>query len=378
MTTGMAPTPPDTHGSRARPLLRVTERAPGTGMSAAPGPRAGRSAARIRGVSGALVAALLATAATSCRGPEEDRDGPADEAGGLVAAEAPAADAPVDVSLAARDPGALLRAAAMPHHQVSALLGSHVYWATSSVEVTVDPGGDAEAVEQLEVTARIELDGPERFRAVVESSADYGREIIFAGGHLHLRPRHGRFHRRAPDATDEPARLRDQIYAELHGNLDLFATGLAVRDGGDTDMDGRPVRRVELARVEVPHRRRPSAAPQHAWRSSIEVEELSGEILLDRETGVPLAATLDGVVHARRDGRLLRMRVSVEHGIETIGEPVTVTPPEDWVATSIRSRELEERERLLKDIAQPARPAPTPANTPTGASRGARAGQEAP
>lgn len=383
MTTGMAPTPPDTHGSRARLPAGVAERARGAasrgrrGEGAGPGPA--RALARTRRAPGALVAAMIAAAAISCRGSDEEREGPADDVGGLVASAVPAA--PVDVSRAAREPAALLRAVATPHRRVGALLGSHVYRATASVEVTVDPGGDAEATEQLEVTARIEYDGPERFRAVVENTADYGREIILAGGHLHLRPRYGRFHRRAPNTTDEPARLRDEIFAELHGNLDLFASGLAVRDGGDTEVRGRPARRVELGRAEAPHRRRQSPAPQRAWRSSVEVEELSGEILLDRETGVPLEATVAGVAYARRDGRLLRMRVSVKHAIEAIGEPVAVAPPEDWVATRLQSRELEERESLLEDIAQPARPAPTPDNTSTGSSRGpgpARPGQEAP
>jgi antitoxin component of MazEF toxin-antitoxin module len=319
-------------------------------------------------------AALIALA--SCRGSGSDSDTADDEHsddfGGLITSADP--DDAVDVDRAATDPVALVRALRLPHHRVAELLGPHVFHATSSVDVAVAGGeGVGAPAEKLDVTARIEYADATRFHAVVENSADYGREIILSDGHLYLRPRYGAFHRRAPENEQEPAGWRDDIFSELSGHLQLFATGLAVRDGGAIDVAGRPARRIELSRASEPRQVRVGASPQRAWRSSAEVESLSGEILLDSQTGVPLRARIEGVVNARRDERPVRIHVIVEHAIEAIGQPVTITvpPEEEWVSTPVRSRELKEREHLLEDIAQPARPAPTPENTSTGAGTGA-------
>lgn len=368
MTTGMAPKSGDDPKSDAR--------AAGARATASVSPRRPLRAP-------ALPAVLAAVALLACRGSGAERelgDDHDDGYGGLVASAE--AFAPVDVARAAADPDELVRAVSMPHHRVGDALGPHVFRATSSVEVTVSGGGEPDAREQLDVTARIEYADAQRFRALVENSADYGREILLVDGHLYLRPRYGAFHRRLPNDEDEPAGWRDDVYAELAGHLELLAAGLAVRDGGAADVNGRPARRIELARAERARELPAPALPQRAWRSSVEVESLSGEVFLDQETGVPLRARLEGVARARREQRLLRMHVIVEHEIASLGQMVEIAPPpaEQWVEAPVRSREVEDRERLLEDIAQPARPAPTPENTPTGAGeRGRRrAAEEAP
>jgi hypothetical protein len=315
----------------------------------------------------------------ACRGSGTDRElalaEHADGFGGLIASADP--DEPVDVDRAASDPDALMRAVRVPHHRVGESLGPHVFHATSSVDVAVTGGNEPEAHEKLDVTARIEYADAQRFHALVENSGDQGREILLADGHLYLRPRYGAFHRRPPSDEHEPADWRDDIYAELAGHLELLAPGLGVRDGGAADVAGRPARRIELVRLETPRQMPAAAPPQRAWRRTVEVESLSGEVFLDRDTGVPLRARLEGVARAQRDQRLVRMHMVVEHGIEAIGQAVAIAPPpeEQWVDTPVRSREVAEREHLLEDIAQPARPAPTPENTPTGAGGDARPGR---
>jgi hypothetical protein len=326
-------------------------------------------AQRPMALSRVLFSLMLAAPVAACR--DSDREHVeaehADGFGGLIASADPVE--PVDVDRAASDPDALLRAVRVPHHRVGESLGPHVFRAASSVDVMVTGGNEPDAHEKLDVTARIEYADAQRFRALVENSGDQGREIILADGHLYLRPRHGAFHRRPPTDEHEPAGWRDDVYAELAGHLELLAPGLAVRDGGAADVAGRPARRIELARAETPRELPAAASSQRAWRSTVEVESLSGEIVLDRETGVPLRARIEGVTRARRDQRLVRMHVVVEHQIEAIGQAVAIAPPpeEQWVDTPVRSREVAEREHLLEDIAQPARPAPTPENTPTGA-----------
>lgn len=368
MTSGMAPNSAD------------TPTAPGC---AAPGSGGvtSRALTRRRMRAPACLAATALFALVACRGSGADGDAVdgehSDDFGGLVTSADP--DETVDVARAAADPVALVRALRLPHHRVGELLGPHVYRASSSVDVTVAGGEGGQAAEKLDVIARIEYADATRFRAVVENSADYGREIILSDGQLYLRPRHGAFHRRAPDTEQEPAGWRDDIFSELSGHVQLFAPGLAVRDGGAVDVAGRPARRIELSRASEPRQVRVGANPQRAWRSSVEVESLSGEILLDSQTGVPLRARIEGVALARRDERPVRMHVIVEHAIEAIGQPVTIAvpPEEEWVSTPGRSRELDERERLLEDIAQPARPAPTPENTTVPTEPAGRTGRRA-
>jgi hypothetical protein len=385
MTSGMAPNSGDTSNGHA-----CAARVGGGAAARAVAPRrcqGGGSTAWSRplllvlpmAVPMALIVALMAASLAACRGSGPDQElveaKHADGFGGLIASADPVE--PVDVDSAASDPDALMRAVRVPHRRVGESLGPHVFHATSSVDVTVTGGNEPEAHEKLDVTARIEYADGQRFRALVESSGDHGREIILVDGHLYLRPRHGAFHRRPATDEHEPAGWRDDIYAELAGHLELLAPGLSVRDGGAADVAGRPARRIELSRAETPRELPAAASPQRAWRSTVEVESLSGEIFLDRETGVPLRARLEGVAHARRDQRLVRMHVVVEHAIEAIGQAVAIAPPpeEQWVDTPVRSREVAERERLLEDIAQPARPAPTPENTPTGAGGDARPGR---
>jgi hypothetical protein len=370
MTSGMASKSGDTPKGHAC-AARVT----GGAAASAVAPR------RSQRAGSAVLPVLILAALAACRGSGADRelaeDDHLDGYGGLVASADPVE--PVDVERAATDPAALVRAVRVPHHRVAESLGAHVFRATSSVDVTVTGGDEPDAREKLDVTARIEYADPQRFRALVENSADYGREIVFADGQLYLRPRYGAFHRRPPNDEHEPAGWRDDIYAELYGHLELLSAGLAVRDGGPADVGGRPARRIELARAEVPRASRTGSSPQRAWRSTVAVESLRGEVFLDRETGVPLRASLEAVARARRDQRLVRMHVVVEHHVEAIGQAVAIAAPpeEQWVDTPVRSREVEERELLLEDIAQPARPAPTPENTPTGAERPERAGRRA-
>ncbi|WP_428265223.1 hypothetical protein [Haliangium sp.] len=311
-----------------------------------------------------LLAALVLAAGAGCGGDDDDDTaGPRDDYGGLVAS-ARTAPAPLDAERASRRPAALVRAARASHVQVGEALGPHRATATSKLTIDADGAqadGDGEPLEQLETRVELSFAGPERFRAVLENSADYGREVIYADDVLYLRPRYGRFHRRAPSDPGEPARIRDHVFAELGDHVALFAPALAVSDGGITEHEGRPARRVTLSLAEEPRAPAPGLLPQQAWRTGLGFESVRGEIVLDAATGVPLSATLEGSARFEREGRPLRMHVVVEHRVEPLAAAPTVDAPEEWVATPLSSHEHEEREALLEGIAQPARPAPTPA-----------------
>ena len=264
----------------------------------------------------------------------------------------------IDVTRACADPAELLRAAKTTHTAIAGVLGGH----RARTSATVEARDGDRVLETLTVEATLTYRDTGEFHAVVDNSADYGRVAIYAHGALYLAPRYGKFHRRDPETPDEPETLRNQIFAELGAHLELLVPGIAVTPAGDAEHGGRRARKVAIGLgdgVPSPETTRGEAA----WRQSRRVLEAEGEIFLDDETGVPLRASVRARIAARQDQRELVMAVTLEHRIENIGEQFDIEPPpaDRQVATPLRSRELEQRETLLRGIAPPSRLA-TPAD----------------
>lgn len=304
-----------------------------------------------------LAAVCLAGGCTSSE-PGEASDNP----GGLVRATAARTRAPVDVARAGRDPGELVRAAQVPHRRVAEALGAHRFRSTTAV--TVREGETA--MQELTVETAIDIDAGGAFHAVSENSMDYGREVYFKDGYLYLAPRYSKFHRRRPNTPDEPAAIRDAMYAELGAHLELIAGSIQVEDGGEVSHGSREARAVAIRKAAQPRRAQAAQAPQRAWRRDAVVEAAEGEIVLDGDTGVPLAATLRGTLAFERDGRSFTMSFTVDHAIEDTGEDggqapdIEVPGADRLVATPLRSREVADRDTLLEGIAPPARKARPP------------------
>lgn len=323
----------------------------------------------------AIVALCLIAACGRSEGVA-DRDLP-----GLVV-EARKADPPLDVAAAAKDPAELGRAMAKPYRAVLAAIGPHAV--AINTTITVEEAG--KPISDLSDHAQIENGTGGAFHAVYTNSADYGREATYvpapagAGsgsstitGTLYLRPRYQRWHARAPEFDDEPATLRDQYADAIGATWDLLAPGAELVDRGAADVGGRAGHKIEVKRAASPTR--PAAEPlaQRKWRESRAVEAVSGEIILDAKTGVPLAVTLTGIVSFARDGRRFTMKIALDSTISGLGTAVAIAAPADpeVVATPERLREVDDRDYLLQGIAPPLRrnpdgsaipPAPKTAN----------------
>ena len=314
---------------------------------------------------GLLLALSLAACSASDTGVADE------ELGGLVLASG-ADNQPVRLGRVGYDVAELGRVAHTSHERVGQLLGAHRYRSTSSIVVRE---GDA-IVESLETDTFIELADSGDFRARNENSRDYGREVFFTGGFLYLAPRYSRFHRRAPERMAEPAQIRNQIYGDLGAHLELLTRGIEIEEqaSGTRGETGDP-RQVRNITVKKSERTRPPARPtelrHRAWRDSIDVVEASGELALDEETGVVLHALVHGAVTFERDGRSFVMTFDVEHDIADIGAEIAIAaPPDDaWVATPVRRREVDERDRLLQGIAPPTRKVEPRKRSTTSASK---------
>ncbi len=328
------------------------------------------SLARTRSREPRWALALLAVAACGTSGGTPDEELP-----GLV--HAPADTAPsIDVARAGKDAAVLTAALTMAERHVVKALGGHTLTAKSSV--TIREG--ATQVEQLASEVTLEVDASGAFHATENNSADYGREVIFTGGTLYLRPRYARWHGRAPEDDAELVKLKDDLGSTLAAHVDLVASAISVADRGAVEQAGRPAHRIAIDRMQAPAAPPAQTLKQRAWRTGSTVNALAGDIVLDAKTGVPLHAHLEASVEFARDGHRYTMAIVVDHDITAIGapHPIGAPPAAEVVATPERLHEVDERDTLLDGMAPPARkkttapaaadPAPTP---PVGATKGA-------
>lgn len=320
-----------------------------------------------------LLLSAACAAASACGGgggiPDEELEG--------LVISPPDEPPPIDLDRAVADGRELGRALAVGHHAVRGKLGAHVAVITSRVEVT--EGSAGEPVEQLSDETRLEVAADGRYHARLDNSADYGREVIFDGQALYLRPRYAKWHRRPPNDEHEAGAILDQMYAVAGDYFDLVAHAAEVSDKGAEQVAGRAGRRVEIRLAPRPGT--PPAQPltQRTWRESVVVQALSGDAVLDAETALPLRARFSATVGFQRDGRSFTMSLEVGHELSAIGagpaaDALAVPAPEVVIATPERLREVDDRDQLLEGIAPPTRrgrapaaaapPAPAPAGPP--------------
>lgn len=271
---------------------------------------------------------------------------------GLV--RSPPPPAPIDAAKARRDVGELTRALARPWRDAAGVLGDHRL--TIDSEAAVRDG--ATELERLGEHTVIDSAAAGDYHATADNSADYGREVIWLGGQLYLRPRYASWHQRGPEDADEPAAIRDQIAAVLGDYFALVARGAELSDKGPRQVAGRAGHVIELKLAPTAHAAPHATLTQRAWRDGVVVTAMTGEIVLDDERGFPLAGKLTAEARFERDGKPLVMAIAVTHTVEATPAPtLTAPPPEHTVGTALRSTEVDERNTLLKGIAPPERKA---------------------
>ncbi len=312
----------------------------------------------IRVVTLGFVAALLACG--------QSKGVPDEQLGGLVIEPGPPAK--LDVEVASKDPAELSRALASTHTLVLASIGIHRV--SIDTKTIVEEAGTQ--VSALTDHAAIELGEAGSYRAAYTNSGDYGRETTYVGGRLFLRPRYQRWHVRAPEFPEEPAQLRDQYFAAIAASWELVEFAAELTDRGPVQVGARPARKIEIKLAPTPRAVPPERQTQRTWREGRSVQALVGEVVLDAEHGVPLAAKLSASVAFSRDGRRFVMKLELDAKVSDLGTiAVIATPPDaEVVATPGRLGEVDERDYLLHGIAPPIRKtadgtAPLPATRST-------------
>lgn len=299
---------------------------------------------------GVALACLLLSCGRSQGVPDRDL-------GGLVIA--PAKPSKIDLDAAVKDPAALGAALALPAHAIASTLGLH----TTTIAMATHVTENGKPVSDLDDTTTIELGDGGAYHALYGNSADYGREVTFVpargsgAAQLYLRPRYQRWHARAPETPDEAQEILDSFGDPVFATWDLLAPGAELSDRGAVQVAGRSGRKIEVKPAGSP--RKPAAEPlaQRKWREHRTIDGLTGEIILDADTGAPLGVKLSGTVGFVRDGRHFAMQVSVQSDVSNVGKPAAIAVPssDDVVATPERMREVDDRDFLLQGIAPPLR-----------------------
>jgi len=300
----------------------------------------------------ALLVAISMMGCPTAKKPEK-------EPSGLVKTTTPAM-VPIDTAKASKDVAELMRAVRMAHGQLGAVLGPHKFTGTSTVEIL---RGDT-SLDKIDENVVLELGAKRNYRGIRNLSGDHGKEVIFLDGTLYLRPRYSKFHRRAPESKGEPVKLRNQLFSTLAQYMDPLAHIVDLGAATDTQFAGRSAHKIELKTLATPRARTAEGFSQRKWRETIVGGSVSGHIILDKKTGAPLAANVTGEVQFTRKGERLRMKISLGHAVADLGKAVAIAaPPADQVVDTLqRSRETDERDRLLKGIAPPAGKSTIPSN----------------
>jgi hypothetical protein len=302
-----------------------------------------------------LVALALAACGRSSSVPD-------DQLAGLVVAPQP--PPPINVARALHDVAELTRAVAASHDSVVAALGPHTLAITLTTTIT-----DAAGKPTTELGERYDLVAGEggAFHGTYTNSADYGRETIFVAGRVFLRPRYQRWHGRAPETPEEPAQLRAGFYSAIAATWDLVAPGAALSQASTIQIAGRTGRKLAVTLASEPRPNPNERIVQRKWRELREVTALAGEVVLDSESGLPLAVALHATVGFVRDGKRHAMKLALDAKLVSRG-PVALAAPNaaEVVATPERKHEVDDRDALLKDLAPPAAAASAGKSAPGG------------
>jgi hypothetical protein len=270
------------------------------------------------------------------------------------------------------EPEQLLRALDQAGSTLEARLGPRGLDLSHTVELSAGDGA-LERTDKIEQTFRFDTDGHGAFRLLrelghphalapapgrtddetapktwVDQSAQ-GMEAIALAGHLYVRGRFGRFIDRRPE-PGELDRLRALCEGVLHDDLALLAPFLTIDDRGQGRVNGRRTRRLALGKRDRGRTAARDEDPRRAWRASIEVESLTGEVELDEETGAPLRASLDARYRVPQKTPPLRVHLALRQEPRSAS---TIEAPADAVPAPRRPRPTVERNQLLEGLAAP-------------------------
>jgi len=213
----------------------------------------------------------------------------------------------------------------------------------------------------------LSVDGDGNFHARKHTHEQYGQEVILTGGWLHSRLRHSKFVRRKP-REGEADKILDRFVSYLPDYADLLGRFLKLEQGGEGKLGSRTGTKMKLTLRDPPAAASASDSAlgrARRWRSRVKVTALSGELLLDSETGLPLtvdlkarltfqaprpgkAAPVSGIPAVMSDKLKGAMTIALTRRVDSLGKvkPIKAPPAEETI-TDTRRRRLELERQIL-------------------------------
>jgi hypothetical protein len=168
------------------------------------------------------------------------------------------------------------------------------------------PDGGSEVSLSEETTLLDGASGDFSVRQV--NDHNQGLELVWKGGEVYVKSLYGPFHKRRTDRTDVN-RIREQALSGL-STFDRLARGLKLKAAGETTAEGRRVLKYQVAgwgaragekeKSDLPPVVYPDGKPDPDTSRRLELwqeeqpTQVSGTILVDAETGVPVGCDLEG------------------------------------------------------------------------------------
>lgn len=313
----------------------------------------------------ALLIALVGLGAVSACG-DDDESTPSATPGLELRDPASEATARVGRFAAAPDWAAFVELLAQPHAHARALLGPHRLRYTASLDTGpagYEPGASLappavgeRIVERFRVNDRLELrwaakPGEEpRLQIEQHNDHDHGRGLIVIGDQVWSQL-DGRGWLAHPLESGLWELWTDDAQHAVLDLVELAGPAVEIDEIDEVEVGEREALRVTLRASEREHPERLVEAPT-PWRRWADVELGAATIILDRATGLWLAAEI-ALRWSFRDsaGRELRGSARFDGRVEPVEAPPRVDPPREFVPLPERERPELLRQRMLGGLA---------------------------
>jgi hypothetical protein len=232
-------------------------------------------------------------------------------------------------------------------------------------------GADA-AAGGVTTTTDVWVDPSGNYRLREVNDRDGGREVVFTGRELAVALRYGKMIRRAAEEP-EPTRLLGEALGGPWAAWEIAGPAATVEPVGNELIGNARASRYRLS-LKPGAPRPPAGAGLRAWRGSVAVGALSGEVAVDDASGAVMKADLSATFTAEDDGHRLPGAVEVHAALADLGGvPAIARPAAEDLA--LRQRTVPEQRELLSGLpsthaAEPAAPARRPARRPSAAKAG--------
>ena len=260
--------------------------------------------------------------------------------------------------------------------------GAHFRGTTRLAAWPAPAGGAAPAPGGVTTTTDVWLDRGGSYHLSELNDSDGGRDVFFTGRELAVALRYGKMIRRTAEEP-EPKRLLEEALSGPWAAWEVVGSSAVAENAGTELFGGARATKYRLARSKeplVPVTDDSQPAPPvglRAWRGTVSVTSLTGELVIDDATGALMKADISAAFSLQQEGRPFRGAMEAHTVLTEVATTVPIErPPAEDLA--LRQRTVPEQRELLKGLSSSPRvsepPAPRPPAAPKrrGGSRGGK------